>query len=171
VRLVKAWKAAHPQSSIPGLRLVIAGHWDNRYPESKQQAIKLGIDDQVIFVGPVQEADLPALYSGAILFTFPTLYEGFGLPVLEAMACGTPVVCSNTSSLPEVVGEAALLVNPGQVDALTDAIWQVIRNEELRQDMRQKGLAQAARFSWQRTAQETLTAYEHCTGRRHAFGT
>ena len=95
------------------------------------------------------------------MFVFPSLYEGFGLPVLEAMSCGTPVVCSNTSSLPEVAGDAALLVDPLNIGALAEAIGQVATDAELRQAMREKGLAQAARFSWARTAQATLAAYNH----------
>ncbi len=160
-RLVQAWQAANLRSQFPDLKLVIAGQWDERYPEARRLAEELGLKDQVVFAGPVSEADLPALYSGALLFVFPSLYEGFGLPVLEAMACGTPVVCSNTSSLPEVAGNAALLVEPQDVTALADAVSRAANDEELRQAMRKKGLTQAARFSWERTAQETLTVYRH----------
>jgi len=113
----------------------------------------------------VAEADLPALYSGATLFVFPSLYEGFGLPVLEAMACGTPVVCSNTSSLPEIVGEAALTFDPLDVTEMAAKIEEVLHNEALREEMREKGLRQAAKFSWERTAQETLEVYREVTSR------
>ena len=160
-RLVQTWRVVNRKSQIPHLKLVIAGQWDERYPEARRLAEELGLKDQVVFAGPVSEADLPALYSGAMLFVFPSLYEGFGLPVLEAMACGTPVVCSNTSSLPEVAGNAALLVEPQDVTALADALSRAANDGELRQAMRQKGMTQAARFSWERTAQETLTAYRH----------
>lgn len=116
--------------------------------------------EHVIFTGPVDEADVPALYSGTMLFVFPSLYDGFGLPVLEAMACGTPVVCSNTSSLPEVAGDTAILINPMDIAALTAAISRVIGEETLRQHVQEKGLAQAAKFSWGWTARQTLTLYE-----------
>jgi glycosyltransferase involved in cell wall biosynthesis len=111
----------------------------------------------------VAEADLPALYAGAQLFVFPSLYEGFGLPVLEAMACGAPVVCSNTSSLPEVAGDAALLVDPLDVNALAAAIGRVLGDAALADDMRQRGLRQAARFTWAHTAQQTLAVYRSQT--------
>ena len=93
-------------------------------PEAKQRVAALGLSDSVAFLGPVAGADLPALYAGAELFVFPSLYEGFGFPVLEAMACGTPVICSNVSSLPEVAGSAALQVDPRDTDALAAAMDQ-----------------------------------------------
>jgi glycosyltransferase involved in cell wall biosynthesis len=160
-RLVQAWRVANLKAQVPNLKLVIAGQWDERYPEARRLAKELDLQDQVVFVGPVGEADLPALYSGAMLFVFPSLYEGFGLPVLEAMACGTPVICSNTSSLPEVAGNAALLVDPEDVTALADALRHATNDEELRQALRKKGLSQASQFSWEKTAQETLTVYRH----------
>jgi alpha-1,3-rhamnosyl/mannosyltransferase len=119
----------------------------------------------VIFAGPVAEEDLPALYSGATLFVFPSLYEGFGLPVLEAMACGTPVVCSNVSSLPEVAGDAARLADPLDVDALATTISQALASEELRQAMLRRGMELAAKFSWEQTARETLAVYDRAIGR------
>ncbi len=159
MRLVQAWKMANGKRQISNTQLVIAGQWDERYPEARRLAEELGLKDQVIFAGAVEENDLPALYNGATLFVFPSLYEGFGLPVLEAMACGTPVVCSNASSLPEVAGEAASLVDPLQTDALAGAISRILHDQELRQAMRQKGLMQATQFSWQRTAQTTWQIY------------
>jgi glycosyltransferase involved in cell wall biosynthesis len=147
-------------AGVANFKLVIAGHWEERYGEAKRRVEELGLGEEVIFVGAVDEEDLPALYSGAALFVFPSEYEGFGLPALEAMACGSPVVCSNTSSLPEVAGEAALLVDPTDVDALAAATGRVLADVGLRQAMREKGLAQAARFSWERTARETLAVYE-----------
>ncbi len=113
VGLMEAWKIANQQIpdhvsrfTFHASRLLIAGAWDERYPEAKQRVAALELGDSVTFLGPVAEADLPALYAGAELFVFPSLYEGFGFPVLEAMACGTPVICSHTSSsLPEVAGE------------------------------------------------------------------
>lgn len=119
---------------------------------------KLG--DGVVFLGQVPEEDCPLLYNGARLFVYPSLYEGFGLPPLEAMACGTPVICSNTSSLPEVVGDAAITVDPTSVDALAEAIQRVLGNEGLQAELREKGLARARQFSWRKTAEQTLAAFE-----------
>jgi glycosyltransferase involved in cell wall biosynthesis len=165
VRLVKAWQISNlPRSPVSGLKLVIAGHWDSRYPEARQAVENAGLKDQVVSVGPVAEGDLPALYSGATLFVFPSLYEGFGLPVLEAMACGVPVVCSNTSSLPELAGDAALLADSSDVDALAATMSQALTGEDLRHEMRQKGMAQVAKFSWEQTARETLAVYEQVIG-------
>jgi alpha-1,3-rhamnosyl/mannosyltransferase len=163
VRLIEAWGIAHRTSYITDYTLIIAGAWDARYPAARQRAEALGLADRIVFLGPVAEADLPALYHGAALFVFPSLYEGFGLPVLEAMACGTPVVCSNTSSLPEVAGDAALQVDPLDVDALAAAIGRVLGDAALADDMRQRGLRQAARFTWAHTAQQTLAVYRSQT--------
>jgi len=171
VRLVQAWQAvnlkSHPPKGtggrLPNVKLVIAGHWDIRYSGARQVAEELGLEDSVIFVGPVDDADLPALYSGAELFAFPSQYEGFGLPVLEAMACGTPVICSNVSSLPEVSGEAAILIDPLDIEAIAKAIEHVLIDAALGRDLRENGLAQAARFSWKQTAQATWAIYRQMT--------
>jgi glycosyltransferase involved in cell wall biosynthesis len=162
VRLVQAWRISNLDSQLSNLKLVIAGHWDNRYPEAKRVVEQLDMRDQVTFVGPVSEADLPMLYSGAALFVFPSLYEGFGLPVLEAMACGAPVVCSNASSLPEIAGDAAVLADPQNVNALAEAIGRVFASQELREHLREKGLSQSARFSWVQTADAILKVYQRC---------
>jgi len=159
----------------------MAGAWDARYPEARERAQTLGLGDRIRWLGPVAEAELPALYAGASLFVFPSLYEGFGLPVLEAMACGTPVICSNVSSLPEVAGDpstdrstgsrgtsgpaAALLVDPLDVAALAAAIGRALGDETLGGELRQNGLRQAARFTWERTAQQTLVIYRAQIGR------
>ena len=165
-RLIKAFTLLrNAQYPIPNIPLIIAGAWDDRYPESRALAAPLG--DAVRFLGPVDDADLPALHSGVTLFVFPSLYEGFGLPVLEAMACGAPVVCGNRSSLPEVAGDAGLLVDPTDTDAITAAIRRVVEDDGLRRALGEKSLAQAGRFSWQRTAAETLAIYREmaATGR------
>lgn len=129
---------------------------------------KLGLDAKVIFTGFVPEKDLPALYSAASIFVFPSLYEGFGLPPLEAMACGTPVVASNSSSLPEVIGDAGVLVNPFSIDEITSAVRSVLKNKSRQREMSCKGVERAKRFSWEETARKTLKVYRQVhEGNRH----
>jgi len=115
-----------------------------------------GLGDRIILTGFVPDADLPSLYGGAEAFLFPSLYEGFGLPVAEAMACGCPVITSSVSSLPEVAGDAGLLVNPASVDDIREAMVRLVEDEALRRRMATDGVAQAARFTWERTAAETV---------------
>jgi glycosyltransferase involved in cell wall biosynthesis len=155
VRLVQAWAAV--ESEARNTYLVVAGHRDRRYPQAEQLAADL--TSRVCFIGPVADADLPALYSGARCFVFPSLYEGFGLPVLEAMACGTPVACSNVSSLPEVAGDAALYFDPAAVESVTATLSRLVFDAELRDQIAQAGLRRAAGFSWQHTATLTRAAY------------
>jgi alpha-1,3-rhamnosyl/mannosyltransferase len=140
-------------------KLVLAGKEDPRYPQTREEAERLDLGDSVVFLGEVVDRDLPMLYNGAELFVFPSLHEGFGLPVLEAMACGTPVVCSNTSSLPEMVGHAAITLDPLDHESWVAALTEVLENEDLRAELRAKGLEQAARFSWEKAAKETLAVY------------
>lgn len=116
--------------------------------------------DRVIFLRELPEADLPLMYNAADLFVFPSLYEGFGLPPLEAMACGTPVVTSNTSALPEVVGDAGIMVDPTRVDELADAMLRILRSPDLRCEMSAKGLERARTYTWEETARQTRKAYE-----------
>ena len=151
-------------SSRHAPRLVIAGAWDHRYPQARERAARHNLDDAVHFLGPVDERDLPALYSAATLFVFPSLYEGFGLPVLEAMACGTPVACSNTASLAEVSNEAALLFDPHSVTAIRDAMVELIEDHSHRARLSEQGLARAGRYSWQATAAATLHCYRQLLG-------
>ncbi len=127
----------------------------------------------VLFTGYVADEDVSALYSSAVAFLYPSLYEGFGLPPLEAMQCGVPVITSNTSSLPEVVGQAGIMVDPSDSDALAQAMLDICNDTSLCQSMVERGLQQAARFSWQRCARQTVAAYEHAfTGstQRHGPG-
>ena len=161
VRLVEAW------AGVEGpVRLVIAGAWDARFPQARERAAALGLEDRILWPGRVAEEDLPALYAAAESFVFPSLYEGFGLPVLEAMACGTPVACSATSSLPEVAGEAALLFDPTQVEAIREALHRLTTDAELRAALTERGLEQARRFSWERTAAATLRYYRRLAALR-----
>ncbi len=136
--------------------LVIAGHWDTRYPEARTVAEKSST--RILFLGRIDEADLPALYGGATLFVFPSQYEGFGLPPLEAMACGTPVTCSNIPSLREVVGDAGLFFDLRTKD-VREALENLLDNPGLRERLRERGLARAAEFSWEQTARATLQVY------------
>jgi glycosyltransferase involved in cell wall biosynthesis len=154
-RLVTAF--ANFQRPTSNIHLIIAGSWDARYPEAKQLAAN---NDRIRFLGPVSEPDLPALYGGATAFAFVSEYEGFGLPVLEAMACGTPVIASNMSSLPEVIGDAGLLVDPRDVNAIAAALDRVLDDADLQLELKQRSLDRAAQFSWARTAQQTLDVYQ-----------
>lgn len=129
-------------------------------PDPHRLAAEAGLEDGFQFLGRVDESDKPALYSGALAFLFPSRYEGFGLTVLEALACGTPVACANATSLPEVGGPGALLVEPDDVAGWAEAILHLARDAGLRTRLRAAGLSHAARFSWQRTASETASAYQ-----------
>ncbi|MFN3706047.1 MAG: glycosyltransferase family 4 protein [Thermoflexales bacterium] len=139
--------------------LVIAGGKGWLYEEVFDAVQQLRLRDRVHFIGFVEEADLPHLYRAAAVFAFPSLYEGFGLPVLEAMACGVPVVTSNTSSLPEVVGDAGLMVDPLDVDAMAEALARAWHDAEWRSQAIRKGIARAQMFTWQRAAEQLLDVY------------
>ncbi len=158
VGLVQAWLA----SPNEGLELVIGGAWDERYPEARQLADSHG-GATIRWIGRVAEEDLPALYGAAEMFVFPSLFEGFGLPVIEAMACGAPVVCSNVTALPEVAADAALLVDPLDTAALGAALHSLAANEGQRADLRARGFPRAAQFSWTQTATCTLEIYRQVT--------
>lgn len=153
-------------SSDPEVKLVIAGKQGWYTDRLCAQIARLGLKERIIFTGHVTDGDLPGLYNAAEVFAFPSRYEGFGLPVLEAMACGTPVVCSNSSSLPEVADDATLFVPPDDAHALFSALNQVLKSETVRCQMRERGLSQAARFSWEQTARKTLTVYEKVAHRK-----
>ena len=139
--------------------LVICGKKGWYYEEIFRTVEELNLEDNVIFTGYVPDKDVPLLMNGAKVFVYPSFYEGFGLPPLEAMACGTPVISSNVSSIPEVVGNAGILVNPNNVEELSDAIVRVVSNEELRAQLSEKGLRQANKFSWRATVEKTVEVY------------
>jgi glycosyltransferase involved in cell wall biosynthesis len=134
------------------------------FPDPRRIVAELGVTDALRFPGWVDEADKPALYSAATVFAFPSRYEGFGLPILEAMACGTPVVTSHAASLPELAGAAAFQIDPDAPRQLAASIIALCVQENLHDEMHEKGLVQAARFTWEKTARETLTAYRHVLG-------
>jgi glycosyltransferase involved in cell wall biosynthesis len=151
------WAFALIAADVPQI-LVIAGRTDPRYhPKLAAEAKALGVTEKVRFLDYVPAEDLPALYAGADVFVLPSLYEGFGLPILEAMACGTPVIASHTSSIPEVTGDAAALVDPQDVPALAAIMHAVLADPDVREGLRQRGLARAAQFSWSRTARALLS--------------
>lgn len=163
-RLVEAW-ALLPAAVRQDHQLVLAGWEDPRYPEARQRATALGMGEQVRFIGSVPGPALPGLYRAATCFVFPSLYEGFGLPVLEALASGLPVACSATSSLPEVTGQAALLFDPTRPDAIARALERLLTEPTLRATLAAAGLAQASAYTWQRTAAETIAVYRQMTQR------
>ncbi|MDW8404874.1 glycosyltransferase family 1 protein [Chloroflexus sp.] len=138
------------------LDLVIAGKRGWLSEPIEQRARELGVADRVRFTGYVADADLPALLAGALAFVFPSLYEGFGIPVLEAMACGAPVITSTISSLPEVAGDAALLVDPLDTNAIAATIMRLHDHDDLRADLRRRGFARVRQFTWEACAQRTL---------------
>ena len=149
------WPAIPPWPDLSDVQLVLAGKRGWLYDDLFAQVTRLGLASRVIFPGYVEEADLPALLSGALALVFPSLYEGFGIPVLEAGACGVPVITSNTSSLPEVAGDAALLVDPHDVDAIADAMFRIATDAELRAELDRRGQENVKRFSWEKCARET----------------
>jgi len=162
VSLINAWKNIVQELSVPP-QLVVAGAWDKRYPEARETAVRLHLASHITFLGPVAEEDLPGLYAGATVFVFPSQYEGFGLPVIEAMACNTTVACANTSSLPEVGGRAAAYFQPDDLAEITAVLRHLLTDETERQRRQVLGLAQAKQFSWEKTAVETLALYQQFT--------
>ncbi len=158
VRLVEAFAAVRQQH--PAILLVLAGRRGWLAEPIFQRVAALGLQDAVRFPGYVADADLPALLSGARCFAFPSLYEGFGFPVLEAQACGAPVLAASTSSLPEVAGHGALLVHPLDPDAIAAGLLRLVGEPALRAELAAAGFANLPRFSWQRCAAETLAALE-----------
>ncbi len=153
--LVEAWDVLRQNMESPP-QLLLAGRRGWLYSSLLESIRARGLGDLIKLADYVEREDLPALYSGAVAMTFPSLYEGFGLPPLEAMSCGTPVLASNTSSLPEVIGDAGILLDPQDPVAWADALRRVIADPQLRVEMSRKGLERAAQFTWERCARETL---------------
>lgn len=147
-------------NNLPDFQLVITGKKGWYYQGLFDQVKNLGLEDKVIFTGYIKDIDKPIFYQGATLFVFPSLYEGFGLPPLEAMSCGCPVISSNTSSLPEVIGNAGILLSPNDELSWVRSIKMILEDKKLQKNLAKQGLEQAAKFSWSRTAQETLRVYE-----------
>ena len=160
VRLIRAYARLRSEREDFRPQLVIVGRklWlaSEIFDEVKRQRWA----DDVILTGYVADEDLPALYRAARAFVYPSLFEGFGLPPLEAMASGTPVVTSDVSSLPEITGDAALLIDPNDERALANALIEIMNNDRLRAELREKGIAQAKKFTWRDAAEKTLRLYK-----------
>jgi len=164
VGLLKAFSKLKSESEFKDLELVKVGNAGGPEAEFRKETLQaisqLGLSNDVVFTDYISEEDLTAYYSGAECFILPSFYEGFGFPPLEAMACGCPVIASNVSSLPEVVGKAAIQISPHDVDGLAKGIQEVLTNRNLRQKMIQEGFKQAHKFAWECAAQETLQVYQ-----------
>jgi len=161
IRLIEAYsclRGSRPEGKLPQLVLVGKRGWlDN---ETFRAAQRHSANNDIAFTGYVAEKDLPALYSGATCFVYPSFFEGFGLPVLEAMQCGAPVIAGNRTSIPEVVGKAGLLFDPFDTNSLVQALTRMLDNSEYRAALRIQGLERAREFDWKQTARMTLQAYE-----------
>ncbi len=157
--LIKAFYQAQKKKQGPAL-LAIAGGQGWLYEETQKLVAELKLERKVRFLGRVTDLELITLYSMADVFAFPSFFEGFGIPPLEAMACGAPVITSNTSSLPEVAGDAALLVDPNDINALAQAILNILGNEQLRAELVQKGYQQVQKYTWATSARKMLNVYQ-----------
>jgi len=168
VRTIEAFAALKAELAkdghVPDLHLIIIGDELSQHPDLRRTVVRAGVQNDVRFLGFVPIDVLRIFYDSAKVFVFPSLYEGFGLPPLEAMAHGTPVVTSNVSSLPEVVGDAAVLVNPENVFEIMHALHRVLLDQPLREQMKQRGYAQVQRYSWETSARQVLQAYGEAAG-------
>jgi glycosyltransferase involved in cell wall biosynthesis len=162
--LIRAFALFHARH--PDHQLVVAGPTLWRFTSLRAQIAQAGLSRHVVLLGYVADDDLAALYSGAALLAFPSLYEGFGLPVLEAMACATPVVCSNTTALPETAGDAALLVDPTSVEEIAAGMERLVTDQEFVAGLRRRGQQRAATFSWRNAARQTVAVYQDVLGQR-----
>ncbi len=165
VKLVEAFHMLYSRDRIKEPLVIVGGKgWKN---EPLYELIrKLKIEDRIIFTGHVSDTDLPLFYNSATVFAYPSLYEGFGMPVIEAMACGVPVVTSNVSSLPEVAGDAAILVNPEDPEEIASGINRILTDEDLYKNLQDRGFKQASKFTWESCAKKTLEAIYYVAGSR-----
>src|SRR5579863_2301753 len=170
VRIIEAFSALKAELTkhdlYPDLKLIIIGDELSKHPDLRRTVVRGGVQNDVRFLGFVPIEVLRIFYDAAKVFVFPSLYEGFGLPPLEAMAHGTPVLTSNTSSLPEVVDNAAVMVNPENVFEMMRALERVLIDQSLREKMRQRGYEQVTKFSWDKSAAKVLAGYEDAVGAR-----
>jgi glycosyltransferase involved in cell wall biosynthesis len=164
-RLVRAFASLRNKRRAGTLpKLVLVGKCAWLYDETLRALQETGMEDSVILTGYVPQSDLPALYSGAVCFVYPSYFEGFGLPPLEAMKCGAPTIVGNNTSLPEVVGDAGLLIDPYDISAIAAAIERLIDDSDFRRQLTVKGLARARMFDWHETARQTLDIYKQVVG-------
>jgi len=167
ITLVKAMKAVRDRGAL-SFELLVVGAKGRKKSQVLEVIRTSGLtDNDIRFLGFVPDEDLPMLYSGSSLFVLPSLYEGFGLPLAEAMACGVPVIASNTSSIPEVAGDAGLLVPPTEPEAFAEAILRVRSDQALRKAMIEKGLKQAGSFRWDKAARQTLECMRNVVRQKH----
>lgn len=166
-RLIQAFHALKTDTDLKQ-KLVITGMKYFQSEKLAEAVNDLGLQDEVIFTGRVDDIDLPLLYNGASLFVYPSIAEGFGIPPLEAMSCGVPVISSDASSLPEVIGDAGILINPYNISDISEAMYQVLTDRNLQQKMGRKGVAQAKKFSWEDSAKKTLRVYEEVYSEKNA---
>ena len=164
MRLIEAFDELRKEGGFDELKLLIIGDEISRLPALRRAVHSHKLHKQVRFLGYLPDETLAILYRLAAVFVFPSLYEGFGLPPLEAMASGTPVVTSNVSSLPEVAGDAAVLVDPYDSHAIVDGIRRVLTDPALAQELRMKGLVRAREFSWERSVARTCELYKEVSG-------
>jgi glycosyltransferase involved in cell wall biosynthesis len=159
--LIVAFNAYLKKSKRKDLLLVIAGQkgWD--YEKCLFKVVELGLEDKVLFCGYIKDEDFPVVYNYAQAFIYPSLYEGFGLPVLEAMSCGLPVICSKVSSLPEITQDSVRYIDPKNLDSVVSALENVLDNVGLRSELGRRALEQSKKFSWDRTILETISVYEN----------
>jgi len=160
VRVIEAFDR-FLQRTASSFKLLIVGKRYKNYKEPESKVRSLGLDESIKFLGYVNESELLNYYQKACALLFLSMYEGFGLPILEAMSCGTPVITSNISAMPEIAGNAALLVNPYDVNEIVTAMERVIQRD-IRLDLVSKGFRNIKRFNWQQTAEKTLEIYEKC---------
>ena len=142
------------------IKLVILGSYRDKSQKLVTMCSDMNIEDHVIFAGFIPEEHVSSFYNACEVFVYPSYYEGFGLPPLEAMSCGTPVICSTTTSIPEVVADSCIPINPYKLDSISNAICKILKDDNLRNTLSQKGLERAKLFSWKYTAKKTLEAYE-----------
>ena len=159
VSLIKAFKKLR-EKGLKDYKLVIAGEKGWLYEEIFKEVGHSDLKQEILFLGVARDEDLPMLYNCADIFVYPSLYEGFGLPPLEAMACGIPVITSNTSSLPEVIGDAGIMVDPTDVNSLCESMYILLKDKELWNRMRNMGLERSKLFSWDNTAEKILKVYD-----------
>lgn len=161
-RLIRAYarllSQGNDQTPIP--RLVIAGKRAWLFEETINAAAASPVRDNIVFTGYVPESDLPALYTGARCFVYPSFFEGFGIPLLEAMRCGTPTISSDRTCFPEVVGDASLMIDPFDENSIAEALWAIISDAKLRERLRSRGFVQSSQFDWRHTARLTLDVYD-----------